>query len=74
MKTARLLRWIGGLPRRGDFLRTKRGTLYAVHRCHPNTRPSARTIAVMEIERVDEVPSGAVVLVYHSGGWGSRPC
>jgi hypothetical protein len=72
-KTTRLLDWDGPLPEPGHFLQTDAGSTYLVLSVRPNERPAPKSVAFLQLgklERGEDLPVDAVV---HGFAWAARP-
>ena len=52
-RVTRLLSWDGDLPDVGEYLETKNGATYVVIAVKPNTRSNAKSVARLDILRLD---------------------
>jgi hypothetical protein len=70
----RIMSWDGPLPEVGHYLRTAAGSLYAVIGVRLNARPEPKSLARLDLLKLDadeavEVPADVIV---HGFAWCSR--
>jgi hypothetical protein len=73
-RSTRLLSWEGDLPKTGQYLRTRSGSVYVIIEVKPNLRPDPKSVAKLSLlkftpDEIKDLPDDAI---FHEFQWTSR--